>query len=109
MGLSKNPSTQKYTDSVILGFHEFSGYTLNEDTEVAMRGYLANNQGGRHGKFVYSIYLLKRSDLASVLRKDSATVSAELRIAQMKIRFDGITPRYYGWISRDRGRCPHSI
>jgi hypothetical protein len=42
----------------IRGFYEFSGYTLSAEAESAMRDYLKNNKGDRHGKFVYSTDLI---------------------------------------------------
>lgn len=44
--------------ATIRGFYEFSGYSLSSAAEAAMREYLANNKGDRHGKFVYSTDLI---------------------------------------------------
>ncbi|MET0588664.1 MAG: sulfotransferase [Novosphingobium sp.] len=38
----------------IRGYYEFAGRELTPQAEAAMRGYLANNKGDRHGKFEYS-------------------------------------------------------
>lgn len=35
-------------------FYTFSGFTMSDAAEHAMRDYLANNRGDRYGKFVYS-------------------------------------------------------
>ncbi len=35
-------------------FYEFSGFSLSAEAERAMRAYLQDNKGDRHGKFVYS-------------------------------------------------------
>ncbi len=39
-------------------YYEFCGRTLGADAETAMRAYLRNNPGDRHGKFQYSTKLL---------------------------------------------------
>jgi hypothetical protein len=39
-------------------FYQFAGRTLSAEAATAMRDYLANNRGDRHGKFVYSTDLL---------------------------------------------------
>jgi hypothetical protein len=39
-------------------YYEFTGRELSPQAEAAMRGYLANNKGDRHGKFAYSTSLL---------------------------------------------------
>jgi Sulfotransferase family len=39
-------------------YYAFSGRELTPEAEAAMRGYLANNKGDRHGKFRYSTALL---------------------------------------------------
>ena len=44
--------------ATIRGFYDFAGYELSEPAAQAMRDYLANNRGDRHGKFVYSTDLL---------------------------------------------------
>lgn len=38
----------------IRGYYEFAGRELTPQAEAAMRDYLANNKGDRHGKFEYS-------------------------------------------------------
>ena len=54
----------RYTDFVadpigtIRGYYEFTGRELTPQAEAAMRDYLANNKGDRHGKFEYSTKLL---------------------------------------------------
>lgn len=54
----------RYTDFVadpvgtVERFYAFSDRTLTSDGEAAMRHYLANNRGDRHGKFRYSTSLL---------------------------------------------------
>jgi hypothetical protein len=54
----------RYTDFVadpvttVRRFYEFSDRTLTADGEAAMRTYLAENRGDRHGKFRYSTSLL---------------------------------------------------
>ncbi|MET0270182.1 MAG: hypothetical protein ABW173_07115 [Sphingomonas sp.] len=50
---------------VIRGFHDFAGYPLTDAAEVAMRAYLANNRGDRHGRFRYSTGLID-GDLAAL-------------------------------------------
>jgi hypothetical protein len=40
------------------GYYQFAGRPLTEKAESAMRGYLANNKGDRHGKFSYSTKVL---------------------------------------------------
>jgi len=40
------------------GYYEFAGRTLSGAAEAAMRNYLANNKGDRHGKFHYSTSVL---------------------------------------------------
>ncbi|MBV1690642.1 sulfotransferase [Novosphingobium sp. G106] len=42
----------------IRGYYEFAGRELTPQAEAAMRGYLANNKGDRHGKFEYSTQTL---------------------------------------------------
>jgi len=42
----------------IRGYYEFTGRRLTPQAEAAMRGYLADNKGDRHGKFEYSTKLL---------------------------------------------------
>lgn len=44
--------------AVIRQFYEFSGYTLSDEAEQAMRHYLATNRGDRYGKFKYSTDLV---------------------------------------------------
>ncbi|MFA7603460.1 MAG: sulfotransferase [Novosphingobium sp.] len=39
-------------------YYEFAGRALTPQAEAAMRDYLANNKGDRHGKFEYSARLL---------------------------------------------------
>lgn len=54
----------RYSDFVvdpvgtIRGYYEFCGRTLTAAAETAMRDYLKNNRGDRHGKFTYSTQLL---------------------------------------------------
>ena len=54
----------RYTDFVsdpigtIRGYYEFAGRELTPQAQSAMRDYLANNKGDRHGKFEYSLSLL---------------------------------------------------
>lgn len=40
------------------GYYEFTGREFTDRAEAAMRDYLANNKGDRHGKFRYSTKLL---------------------------------------------------
>jgi hypothetical protein len=42
----------------IRGYYAFAGRELTPQAEAAMRDYLANNRGDRHGKFEYSTQLL---------------------------------------------------
>ena len=64
----------RYTDFVadpvgtVGRFYEFSGRDLTADGEGAMRTYLAENRGDRHGKFRYSTSLLTDigADLAAL-------------------------------------------
>ncbi len=42
----------------IRGYYQFAGRVFTPQAEAAMRGYLANNKGDRHGKFAYSSQLL---------------------------------------------------
>ena len=42
----------------IRGYYAFAGRELSAQAEAAMRDYLANNKGDRHGKFEYSTRLL---------------------------------------------------
>ena len=42
----------------IRGYYQFTGRDLTPQAEAAMRGYLADNKGDRHGKFEYSTRLL---------------------------------------------------
>ena len=42
----------------IRGFYEFAGRAWTAEAERAMRDYLADNRGDRHGKFVYSTDLI---------------------------------------------------
>lgn len=42
----------------IRGYYHFAGRDLTSQAEAAMRGYLANNRGDRHGKFEYSSQVL---------------------------------------------------
>lgn len=42
----------------IRGYYEFAGRDFTPAAEAAMRDYLANNKGDRHGKFEYSTQLL---------------------------------------------------
>src|ERR1700744_2418439 len=54
----------RYTDFVsdqvatVRRYYEFCGRELTAEAESAMRTYLANNRGDRHGKFTYSTTLL---------------------------------------------------
>lgn len=54
----------RYTDFVadpvdtVRRYYEFCGRSVTADAETAMRDYLANNRGDRHGKFHYSTKLL---------------------------------------------------
>ena len=42
----------------IRGYYEFAGREFTPQAEAAMRDYLANNKGDRHGKFEYSTKVL---------------------------------------------------
>jgi Sulfotransferase family len=42
----------------VRGYYEFACREFTPSAEAAMRGYLANNKGDRHGKFEYSTQLL---------------------------------------------------
>jgi len=42
----------------IRSYYEFAGREFTAPAEAAMRGYLANNKGDRHGKFEYSTKVL---------------------------------------------------
>ena len=42
----------------IRGYYDFAGRPFTERAETAMRDYLANNKGDRHGKFRYSTQVL---------------------------------------------------
>lgn len=42
----------------IRSYYEFAGREFTAQAETAMRGYLANNKGDRHGKFEYSTKVL---------------------------------------------------
>ena len=44
--------------ATIRGYYEFAGRPFGERQEAAMRDYLANNKGDRHGKFKYSKQVL---------------------------------------------------
>ena len=54
----------RYTDFiadqvvVVRRYYDFCGRNLTAEAETAMRDYLANNRGDRHGKFRYSTKLL---------------------------------------------------
>ena len=54
----------RYSDFVadpigtVRGYYAFTGRGLTAQGEAAMRGYLADNKGDRHGKFEYSTRLL---------------------------------------------------
>ena len=54
----------RYTDfiadqvGVVRRYYDFCGRNLTAEAETAMRDYLANNRGDRHGKFRYSTKLL---------------------------------------------------
>ena len=54
----------RYTDFVrdpvatVRGYYDFAGRAFTAQAEAAMRDYLANNKGDRHGKFHYSTSLL---------------------------------------------------
>ena len=54
----------RYTDFIadqvgtVGRYYDFCGRALSQDAEAAMRAYLANNPGDRHGKFRYSTKLL---------------------------------------------------
>ena len=54
----------RYTDffsdqiATIRDYYAFTGRELTPHAEIAMRNYLANNKGDRHGKFRYSTTLL---------------------------------------------------
>ncbi|MGV0803381.1 sulfotransferase, partial [Mycolicibacterium elephantis] len=54
----------RYTDFIadqvgtVRRFYEFCGRSLSADAEAAMRAYLVNNPGDRHGKFRYSTSVL---------------------------------------------------
>ncbi|MEZ0338826.1 sulfotransferase [Mycobacterium sp. pV006] len=54
----------RYTDFVadpvqtVRSYYAFCGRELSEEGEAAMRTYLAENKGDRHGKFVYSTSVL---------------------------------------------------
>jgi hypothetical protein len=74
--------------------HKDPGYHNWLDTQGFSAGNLTYRNLLSQATTSFSTYLLKRSELARVLRKDSATVSPEQRIAQMKLRFDGVRQRY---------------
>ena len=42
----------------VRGYYGFAGREFTAQAEAAMRGYLAENKGDRHGKFEYSTRLL---------------------------------------------------
>ena len=42
----------------VRGYYGFAGRSFTPQAEAAMRDYLANNKGDRHGKFEYSTRLL---------------------------------------------------
>ncbi|MET1756836.1 sulfotransferase [Novosphingobium sp. RD2P27] len=42
----------------VRGYYDFAGRALTPQAEAAMRDYLANNKGDRHGKFHYSTQVL---------------------------------------------------
>ncbi len=44
--------------ATIRGYYAFAGRELSAAADAAMRDYLANNRGDRHGKFVYSTDLI---------------------------------------------------
>jgi hypothetical protein len=44
--------------AAVRGFYAFAGRDLTPQAEAAMRAYLADNRGDRHGKFRYSTSLL---------------------------------------------------
>ncbi|VWX53139.1 sulfotransferase [Novosphingobium sp. 9U] len=44
--------------STVRGYYEFAGREFTPQAEAAMRDYLANNKGDRHGKFHYSTQVL---------------------------------------------------
>ena len=47
----------------IRGYYEFAGREFTPAAEAAMRDYLANNKGDRHGKFEYSTTVADRCGL----------------------------------------------
>ena len=57
----------------IRSFYAFSGRELTAEAEAAMRSYLANNKGDRHGKFQYSTKVL--TDIG----EDIAALNEEFR------------------------------
>jgi hypothetical protein len=44
--------------ATVRGYYDFAGRSFTPHAEAAMRDYLANNKGDRHGKFYYSTQLL---------------------------------------------------
>jgi hypothetical protein len=44
--------------ATVRGFYQFAGRSFTPQAEAAMRAYLAENKGDRHGKFHYSAQLL---------------------------------------------------
>jgi hypothetical protein len=74
--------------------HQDPGYHNWLDSQGFSAGNLTYRNLLSQATTSFSTYLLKHSELALVLRKDSATVSPEQRIAQMKLRFDGVRQRY---------------
>ncbi len=63
---------------IIRGFYAFAGYDLTPAAEAAMRAYLADNRGDRHGKFVYSIDLIDGD--VEAIHEEFAAYRARYRI-----------------------------
>ena len=55
---SATPTSSPIKCGVVRRYYDFCGRNLTAEAEAAMRDYLANNRGDRHGKFRYSTKLL---------------------------------------------------
>ncbi len=74
--------------------HEDPGYHNWMDTQGLERGNLTYRNLMSEAKTVFRTQLVKRAQLSDALPADTARVTPEERVRQMRERFDGIRQRY---------------
>jgi hypothetical protein len=74
--------------------HDDPGYHNWMDTQGFERGNVTYRILLSESRVALRTHLVKRANLASILPADSARVSPQQRVAQLRERFDGIRQRY---------------